>query len=274
MKLLALSAIWALLAAPAVGESHATGDATAGEAAFARQCVSCHVVVNEAGETLAGRKAKTGPNLYGVTERVLGTFPDFRYSPSLVKAGEAGIVWSEENFIAYVKDPTLWLRKTLDDPKARSKMSFKVRKEEDALNLYAFLAAIGTKTAMDDVAEPEEKKAAAPGIPVSYASEQADRGAKKYEKECEECHGDDLKGGLNGGAPLRGLNFESKYADGAPASMLFVFTSTLMPPNSPGRFSPNIYADLVAYILKRNGIQPGAPLPSDIDALDKMIVNK
>ena len=110
--------------------------------------------------------------------------------------------------------------------------------------------------------------------PVSYSSDQADRGEDRYERACIECHGDDLRGGLNGGAPLRGVNFEQKYANGAPASALFLYTSTLMPPNSPGRYSPSTYADLVAYILKRNGFRAGAPLPSDVDALDYLIVEK
>ena len=110
--------------------------------------------------------------------------------------------------------------------------------------------------------------------PVSYSSDQANRGEAKYESACLECHGDDLKGGLNGGAPLRGTNFEQNFANGAPASALYLYTSTLMPPNAPGRYSPKTYANLVAYILKRNGFRAGAPLPSDIDALDYLIVEK
>ena len=110
--------------------------------------------------------------------------------------------------------------------------------------------------------------------PVSYSRDQADRGEDRYERACLECHGDDLRGGLNGGAPLRGLNFEQKFANGAPASALYLFTSTRMPPNAPGRYSPNTYADLVAYILKRNGFRSGEPLPSDIDVLDYLIMEK
>ena len=110
--------------------------------------------------------------------------------------------------------------------------------------------------------------------PVSYTSEQADRGEARYERDCEECHGSDLKGGLNGGAPIRGLAFEEKYFDGLPASVLFAFMSGLMPPDSPGRYSPQVYADLMAYVLKRNGVQPGVELPSDFDALDSLIMKK
>jgi hypothetical protein len=73
---------------------------------------------------------------------------------------------------------------------------------------------------------------------------------------------------------LRGLAFEEKFADGAPASSLYLFMSTLMPPNSPGRYSPSTYADLMAYILKRNGFKAGSALPSDVDALDYLIMEK
>jgi len=115
-----------------------TGDIAAGEAAFG-QCATCHVVQNEAGETLAGRNAKTGPNLYGIAGRKAGIIEDFRYSPSMVEAGEKDMIWNEVHFVAYVKDPTGYLREYLDDKRARGKMAYKVRADEDAINLYAYL---------------------------------------------------------------------------------------------------------------------------------------
>ncbi len=111
-------------------------------------------------------------------------------------------------------------------------------------------------------------------VPVSYSREQADRGEEKFTSACKDCHGDNLRGGMNGGAPLRGMAFEEKYANGAPASWMFEYMSTAMPPNSPGRYSPETYADLMAYILKVNGFQAGAPLPSDPAALDNLVVEK
>ena len=128
------------LAAPAFADGHASGDAAAGEKAF-RQCISCHVVVNDEGETLAGRKAKTGPNLYGVAGRALGAIEDFKYSDIIMLAGEQGVVYDEANFVAYVQDPTGWLREVTGD-NGRGKMSYKVRKEEDAVNLFAYLASL------------------------------------------------------------------------------------------------------------------------------------
>jgi cytochrome c len=125
----------ATLSAPAFAE----GDATAGEAVF-NQCQSCHVVQDADGNTLAGRAAKTGPNLYGVVGRQAGSLEDFRYGDAIVQAGTNGLVWDEDNLAAYLGDPTKFLRDTLDDKKARSKMAYKVRKEEDAMNVAAFLA--------------------------------------------------------------------------------------------------------------------------------------
>ncbi|WP_299147397.1 c-type cytochrome [uncultured Tateyamaria sp.] len=134
------------LAAPAFADGHsvdltASGDAAAGEKAF-RQCISCHVVVNDEGETLAGNKAKTGPNLYGIIGHRFGVVEGFRYSDINQLASDMeDIVVNEEVFVAYVQDPTGYLREATGDG-GRSKMTYKVRKEEDAINIYAYLASI------------------------------------------------------------------------------------------------------------------------------------
>jgi cytochrome c len=143
MKFTVIAAVAGVLAA---GTAFAQdGDAAAGEKLF-NQCQTCHVVVNEAGETLAGRNAKTGPNLYRVSGRTAGTYEGFRYSESMVAAGEKGLVWDQDLFVAYVQDPTPFLREYLGDTGARGSMAFKVRSEEDAKNLYAFLASLAPAT--------------------------------------------------------------------------------------------------------------------------------
>lgn len=143
MKRLSVLATTAtLLATPVLADGHATGDAAAGEAAF-RQCIACHVVVNAGGETLAGRNARTGPNLWGVAGSAIGSIEDFRYGDGLTALGADGLVWDEANFVGYVQDPTGWIRETSGDNGLRGAMSFRVRSEEDALNLYAYLASLG-----------------------------------------------------------------------------------------------------------------------------------
>lgn len=140
MKTTIFAVAMGLMAAPALADGHITGDAAAGENAFKRQCVSCHVVKDDAGNTLAGRSARTGPNLFDLAGGVPGSVEGFNYSASLASVGETGVVWDEATFTAYVMDPTTWLRDTLEDPRGRSRMSFRVRNPEDAINLYAYLA--------------------------------------------------------------------------------------------------------------------------------------
>ena len=132
-----------LMAGPALAQD---GDAAAGEQAFS-QCQTCHVVQDADGNTIAGRNAKTGPNLYGVAGRQAGSIEDFRYGDAIVEAGEQGLMWDEESFVAYVQDPTGFLKETLDDPRARGKMTYRVRSEEDAHNLWAFLSQHGGEAA-------------------------------------------------------------------------------------------------------------------------------
>lgn len=140
LSILAASAT--LLATPVLADGHATGDAEAGERTF-RQCISCHVVVDAEGETLAGRNARTGPNLYGIHGRTVGSVEDFRYSAGLEALRDMEVEWDEEAFVAYVQDPTGWIRETAEDDSLRGAMSFRVRSEEDALNLYAYLVSLG-----------------------------------------------------------------------------------------------------------------------------------
>ena len=162
MKLTTLALAMTTLAAPAYAESHSAGestidmtalqgDAAAGEEQFNRQCVACHVVQDTAtDEVLAGRNAKVGPNLYGVAGRVAGTHEGFAYGDAIVAYGETGAVWDEANFVAYVQDPTGFLRTALDDKRARGKMAYQVRDEAQAYDLYAFLATFGTEPAAGD----------------------------------------------------------------------------------------------------------------------------
>ncbi len=129
-----------------------TGDATAGEEQFARQCIACHLVADGDGNVLAGRTARTGPNLYALAGRSPGTVEGFAYSDALLEVGEGETIWSEETFVAFVQDPTDWLRATLDDRRARGKMAFQVRDEEDAIDIYAFLHSLAPPAAEE--AEP------------------------------------------------------------------------------------------------------------------------
>ncbi len=146
-KKITLLAILALTAAPAF----AAGDAAKGEKDF-KQCQTCHMVVDDAGETLAGKGAKVGPNLYGVFGRTAGSLEGFKYGDSMVAAGAAGLIWDEATFIEYVQDPSGFLQTRLDDKKAKGKMAFKVKNAEIAADLYAYLSTFSPPAAAEGAA--------------------------------------------------------------------------------------------------------------------------
>lgn len=124
------------------------GDAAEGENVF-KKCQSCHMVGADA-------KNKVGPILTGVIGRQAGSLESYgnKYGDDLVAAGEAGLVWNADEMFEYLKDPRKYLRAKLDDKKAKSKMAFKLRKEDDRKNVIAYLATFSDAEMAD-----EEKKA-------------------------------------------------------------------------------------------------------------------
>lgn len=127
---IALALSLAVSAAPALAE----GDAAAGEDTF-RKCSSCHKVGEDA-------KNASGPVLEGIMGRVAGTFEGFRFGDDMIAAGEAGLIWDEINLAEYIADPRAFLREFLDNPRARAKMSFKLRDEQDRMDVAAYLATL------------------------------------------------------------------------------------------------------------------------------------
>jgi cytochrome c len=152
MKLQTLTATLAaalLSAAPLVAQDEGpTGDAEAGEREF-NKCKACHMI--EGPDDIIQRGGKVGPNLYGVAGRQAGSYEDFRYSDLIVAAGEKGLMWNEADFVAYVADPTAFLREYTEESSGRGKMTFKLNDEEAAADVWAYLVSVGP--AMEDGAE-------------------------------------------------------------------------------------------------------------------------
>ena len=117
--------------------AYAEGDAAAGEDLFKR-CKSCHAIAN--GDEVIVRGGRTGPNLFGIMGEPAGAVEGFRFGDSIVAAGEAGLVWDEENVAEYVADPTAFLRAYLNDDSARAKMTFKLRSGGE--DVAAYLASL------------------------------------------------------------------------------------------------------------------------------------
>ncbi|WP_375173631.1 c-type cytochrome [Pseudooceanicola sp.] len=110
------------------------GDAAKGENIFKR-CKSCHAITAHDGTAIV-KGGKTGPDLYGIVGRGVAADEAFKYSESLAAAGAAGAVWDEASLAAYVADPGAWLKETLGDSSAKSKMTFKLKKGGEDLAAY------------------------------------------------------------------------------------------------------------------------------------------
>lgn len=122
------------LAVPAFADA----DASKGEETF-KKCKSCHAITAPDG-TEVQKGGKTGPNLWGVVGRTVGSAADFKYGEGLLAVNAKATVWDEAQIVAYVADPTAWVKAASGDDTAKSKMSFKLTDAEDAANLAAYLA--------------------------------------------------------------------------------------------------------------------------------------
>jgi len=131
-----------IAAAVALGATGAMagGDVEKGHKIVAKKCKSCHTIAN--GDEVILKGGKVGPNLYGVVGRKAGSYEGFKYSKSMKALGEAGVVWDEAHIAEFVKDPKKYLRAQLNDKKAKSKMTFKLKKEADREAVAAYLASL------------------------------------------------------------------------------------------------------------------------------------
>ncbi|WP_171234715.1 cytochrome c family protein [Ruegeria sp. HKCCA6837] len=135
--------ITALLTLTLSTQALAAGDPEKGKAMYNR-CSSCHAIIKD-GEVLV-KGGITGPNLYGVIGRVAGSENDYRYgserlpigmfTDDMIRAGEEGLVWTEDNIAAYSKDPIGFIKDYLDDDTARPNMSVKLKKGAEDIAAY------------------------------------------------------------------------------------------------------------------------------------------
>ena len=130
MKYLAVTAVLTAFAMPAFAE----GDAAKGEADF-KKCKACHMIVAPDGTEVV-KGGKTGPNLWGLEGKVVGSTEDFKYGDAIVSVGAAGTVWTAEELAAYMADPGAWLKEKTGDDKAKTKMTYKLAKGSEDMAAY------------------------------------------------------------------------------------------------------------------------------------------
>jgi mono/diheme cytochrome c family protein len=87
-----------------------------------------------------------------------------------------------------------------------------------------------------------------------YTGQQARRGSDVYAGNCRSCHTVESH---TGAAFSATWNHRPLYA-------LFQYMTERMPKNDPGSLAPQEYADVLAYVLKMNGLPAGTvALPAD-----------
>ena len=125
------SAIAASCLAATGGVSHAQ-DATKGKSVF-NQCMACHALDH----------AVVGPPLGGVVGRPAGSVTGYSYSPLMKAAGEAGLVWTKDEIVDYLKNPTQYLKAYVTGKgktaTGSSKMVYMLANEDQRKNVVAYL---------------------------------------------------------------------------------------------------------------------------------------
>jgi mono/diheme cytochrome c family protein len=102
-----------------------------------------------------------------------------------------------------------------------------------------------------------------------YTTAQAERGKATFDVSCSRCHNADLSGSERG-PTLTGEKFLANWLD-ASLEPLFSFIRDSMPQGSANIVSDDSKADILAYILQRNGIPPGkTELTANTARLDTM----
>jgi alcohol dehydrogenase (cytochrome c) len=106
---------------------------------------------------------------------------------------------------------------------------------------------------------------------ATFTSQQSAQGRQAYAAHCAACHGQNLNGGEFASA-LAGATFTQNWS-GKSTDLLFDTLCSQMPPDNPGSLSKETCAQVLAFILERNGVQPASTeLPTDENALAAMSI--
>ncbi|MEM9472767.1 MAG: c-type cytochrome [Pseudomonadota bacterium] len=118
-------AVAAALGAMSTG-AFAQGDVAKGEKVF-KKCKACHEVAKE--------KNKVGPHLVGIVGRKAASVDGYKYGKGLTEAADKIGEWDEAKLTEYLADPKAYIG-------GRSKMTFKLRKEDQRKDVAAYLASL------------------------------------------------------------------------------------------------------------------------------------
>jgi cytochrome c len=112
----------------------------------------------------------------------------------------------------------------------------------------------------------------AQGAGGAAAGGQQERGKALYVDKCAACHMENLQGSAET-PPLAGDMFWQNW-ETYNANNLVEQVRATMPEDNPGGLERGQYVDIVAYILKTNKVDFAGDLPTDMDALKKIVIKK
>lgn len=118
-------AVAAALSAMSTG-AFAEGDAAKGEKVF-KKCKACHEVAKE--------KNKVGPHLVGIIGRQAASVDGYKYGKGITEAAEKIGEWDEAKLMEYLADPKAYIG-------GKSKMTFKLKKEDQRKDVTAYLVSL------------------------------------------------------------------------------------------------------------------------------------
>ena len=132
-------------------------------------------------------------------------------------------------------------------------------------NTWSILCALGFATlAAASATLGAQQRSVLDGV---FTDAQAKRGEKVYTDTCATCHGPKLAGTDTGGPTLDGPDFVNGWKDMSLGALLNKVNMD-MPSNAPGTFTPEQYADVLAYVLSYNKYPAGqTEIPTDPEKL-------
>lgn len=109
----------------------------------------------------------------------------------------------------------------------------------------------------------------------AFSEAQAKRGEDVYKKECGFCHRDDAKGGgVDGGPPLVGIDWEMRW-DGMTVADMITQIAELMPADDPASLPRQTYVDILGFVYRQNGATMGSTdLMADDASLQAVVATK
>ena len=124
----------------ALSASTAPHPATSAGQDLWRECRVCHMVAAPDG-TVIERGGRSAPNLYGIAGRPAAADSSFRrYSEPMQQAGREGLTWTQENFVAYLRDTQGFLSRYAGTPDSRGHMNAGL--SEGAAELFEYLQSL------------------------------------------------------------------------------------------------------------------------------------